>query len=97
MSARLFLFWLLALSVLVLSGIQVAFSTHGVRELHISLQAGELIELEVAGFRSVWEKLPTHGTGDQRHGIKASGEAHRLWHEMRDERRGGIASIRICI
>ena len=56
------------------------------------MQAGELIELEVAGFRSVWEKLP----GDQRHGIKASGEAHRLWHEMRDERRGGIASIRIC-
>ena len=39
MSARLFLCWLLALSVLVLSGIQVAFSTHGVRELHISLQA----------------------------------------------------------
>jgi cell division protein FtsL len=38
MSARLFLCWLLVLAGLVVSGIQVAFSTHKVRELHISLQ-----------------------------------------------------------
>lgn len=39
MTARLFVGWLLALVVLVGSGIQVAFSTHNVRELHRSLQA----------------------------------------------------------
>ena len=60
------------------------------------MQPGELIELEVDGFRSMWEKLPGRGPGDQSHGIKASSEAHRLWHALRDERRGGIVSIRMC-
>ena len=39
MSARTFVLWLLALVVLVISGIQVAFSTHNVRNLHIDLQS----------------------------------------------------------
>lgn len=39
MSLRLFIFWLLALLCVVLSGIQVSFSTHHVRGLHINLQS----------------------------------------------------------
>ncbi len=38
MSARLFIVWLLALVFVVLSGIQVAFSTEAVREQHRDLQ-----------------------------------------------------------
>jgi len=58
-----------------------------------AMEPGARIELEVDGFRSMWEKLPVRG---QRHGIKAAGEAHRIWHSLRDERRGGIASVKIC-
>jgi cell division protein FtsL len=38
MTGRVFVCWLIGLLVLVLSGIQVAFSTHRVRTLHIELQ-----------------------------------------------------------
>jgi hypothetical protein len=61
-----------------------------------ALDTGETIELEVEGFRSLWEKLPTHGNDPDRHGIKASGEARRQWHALRDERFAGIVSIRAC-
>ena len=36
-----FLYWLLALLVLVGSGIQVVFSTHKARQLHIALQIAQ--------------------------------------------------------
>ncbi|MGD8832699.1 MAG: cell division protein FtsL [Pseudomonadales bacterium] len=39
MSSRAFLAWLLALLFLVLSGVQVAFSTDAVRERHMALQS----------------------------------------------------------
>ncbi|MGE0625276.1 MAG: cell division protein FtsL [Pseudomonadales bacterium] len=39
MNARTFLGWLLALVFLVVSGIQVAFSTESVRERHKTLQS----------------------------------------------------------
>ena len=39
MSARLFLFWLLALAVVVASGVQVAFSAEAVRARHKALQS----------------------------------------------------------
>ena len=38
MKARPFLIWLLALTLVVASGVQVAFSTHEVRQLHMALQ-----------------------------------------------------------
>lgn len=38
MSRRLFFCWLAALLLLVLSGIQVAHSTHEIRRLHVALQ-----------------------------------------------------------
>ena len=38
MNPRLFFWWCLGLVALVLSGIQVAFSTHQVRGQHIALQ-----------------------------------------------------------
>ena len=39
MKIRIFVYWLTGLLVLVLSGIQVAFSTHQVRGLHMDLQS----------------------------------------------------------
>jgi hypothetical protein len=59
-----------------------------------ALDPGDTIELEVEGFRSQWEKLPTRGPHRDQHGVKASGEARRLWHALRDERFAGIVSIR---
>jgi len=59
-----------------------------------ALDTGETIELEVEGFRSLWEKLPTRGPLQDQHGVKAAGEARRLWHALRDERFAGIVSIR---
>jgi len=38
MSVRVFVYWLLALVIVVVSGIQVAFSTHRVRQMHMDLQ-----------------------------------------------------------
>ncbi|MFQ5636332.1 MAG: hypothetical protein ACE5G3_13510 [Gammaproteobacteria bacterium] len=72
---------------------------HGNRALQDRIRAmepGELIELEVDGFRGRWEKLPPGGPHAGLQKIKASGEAQRRWHALRDERRGGIASIRMC-
>lgn len=42
MSLRLFSGWLLGLTLVVISGIQVAFSTHEVRQMHVALQAVQL-------------------------------------------------------
>jgi cell division protein FtsL len=39
LSLRAFSSWLLCLTLVVISGIQVAFSTHDVRRMHIALQA----------------------------------------------------------
>lgn len=76
-----------------------AADIHGnepLRERIRALAPGEWIELEVEGYRSRWEKLALGGTNQSGHGLKASGEAQRRWHALRDERRGGIASIRAC-
>jgi cell division protein FtsL len=40
-SGRLLLGWLLALAVLVCSGVQIAYSAHEVRRLHVALQAAQ--------------------------------------------------------
>jgi len=72
---------------------------HGNKALQqriVAMEPGEQIELEVEGFRGLWEKLPPVGDDDARHGIKAAGEAQRRWHALRDERRGGLASLRPC-
>ncbi len=42
MSLRVFSGWLLGLVLVVISGIQVAFSTHEVRQMHVALQAVQL-------------------------------------------------------
>ena len=38
MTARTFFIWLLVLTAVVISGVQVAFSTHRVRLMHMALQ-----------------------------------------------------------
>jgi cell division protein FtsL len=42
LSLHLFSGWLLGLTLVVISGIQVAFSTHEVRQMHVALQAVQL-------------------------------------------------------
>ncbi len=39
MSARSIVYWLVTLVLVVVSGIQVAFSTHEVRQMHVALQS----------------------------------------------------------
>jgi cell division protein FtsL len=41
MTVRSFVIWLLAMAVVVVSGIQVAYSTHRVRQMHMALQAAQ--------------------------------------------------------
>lgn len=72
------------------------YGNETLRERIRALEPGATIELEVEGYRSRWEKLPTRPGGADRHGVKASGEARRLWHALRDQRFAGIVSIRAC-
>lgn len=66
------------------------------QERIVAMEPGERIELEVEGFRGQWEKLPVRGGDADHHGVKASGEAQRLWLAQRDVRWAGIVSIRAC-
>ena len=66
------------------------------QELIIAMEPGEQIELQVEGFRGRWEKLPVRGDTPGHHGVKASGEAQRLWLAQRDVRWAGIVSVKVC-
>ena len=72
------------------------YGNEPLQERIISMEPGEHIELQVEGFRGRWEKLPVRGNSPAHHGVKASGEAQRLWHAQRDARWAGIVSVKIC-
>lgn len=61
-----------------------------------AMKEGELIDLKVNGFRGTWERMKDSRDALATPGIKALGEARSKWHELRSERRGGIATIEIC-
>ena len=61
-----------------------------------AMRAGELIELKVNGVRGMWEKMTDSGDAHATPGLKALGEARSKWHELRSERRGGIATVETC-
>ena len=72
---------------------------HGNESLQERIRAmkeGELIELKVNGVRGMWERMKDSGDTHARQGIKALGEARSKWHELRSERRGGIAIVETC-
>lgn len=63
------------------------------KEKLLGLEAGELIELEVDGYRGMWKKMDDGSDGRPTPGIKALGSAKTHWHGLQD-RRGDLVSIR---
>lgn len=60
------------------------------------MREGERIELRVEGVRGTWRRLKDGAGGRSAPGIKAEGHAQSKWHELRNERRGGLATVEIC-
>lgn len=63
------------------------------KELLLALQAGELIELQVAGVRGIWKKMDDGKDGRATQGIKALGKAKDHWHALQADR-GELVSIK---
>lgn len=59
----------------------------------LQLPAGELIELQVDGFRGIWKKMDDGKDGRPTPGIKALGRARQHWHELQDQR-GELVTIK---
>jgi len=59
------------------------------------LQAGDLVELEIDGFRGTWKKMDDGKDGRQTPGIKPLGKAREHWHRLQD-RRGDLVSIELA-
>lgn len=60
----------------------------------LAMKAGELIELEVDGFRGVWKKMENNkDSGEPTEGIKPFGKARGRWHQLCGERREDLVSI----
>ena len=51
-----------------------------------ALSAGELVELEICGFRGMWKKMDDGKDGRPTQGIKAIGKAREHWHSLQSER-----------
>ena len=62
------------------------------KEKILGMKAGELIELEVDGFRGMWKKMDDGKDGRPTPGIKALGKAKQHWHGLQDMR-GNLVSI----
>lgn len=64
------------------------------KERVLALKAGDLIELEVDGFRGVWKKMDDNRTtGEATPGIRPFGKARDAWHDLCRMRRGDLVSI----
>lgn len=69
---------------------------HGNEELKselMSLNAGELVELEIDGFHGMWKKMDDGKDGRPTQGIKAIGKAREHWHSLQSAR-GELVTIR---
>ena len=66
------------------------------RERIREMQEGDLIELKVEGVTGTWRRLKDGASGKSSPGIKATGDAESKWHELRNERRGGLATVEVC-
>ncbi|HJN24484.1 MAG TPA: hypothetical protein QGG18_02115 [Rhodospirillales bacterium] len=62
------------------------------KEKLIDMNAGDLIELEVDGFRGTWKKMDDGKDGRPTPGIKGIGKAKDHWHELQGQR-GELVSI----
>ena len=61
----------------------------------LSLGAGELVELEVDGFRGMWKKMDDGKDGRPTPGIKGLGKAREQWHGLQ-EKRGELVTIKLA-
>ncbi len=59
------------------------------------LQAGDLVELEIDGFRGMWKKMDDGKDGRPTPGIKPLGKAREFWHSLQDTR-GDLVSIKLA-
>ncbi len=59
----------------------------------LEMKAGELIELEIDGFKGMWLKMSDGKDGRPTPGIKGIGEARKHWHSLQDKR-GKLVSIK---
>jgi hypothetical protein len=59
----------------------------------LELGGGELVELEVAGFRGMWKKMDDGKDGRPTPGVKALGKARDHWHGLQSDR-GELVTIR---
>jgi len=57
------------------------------------MKAGDIIELEIDGFRGMWSKMSDGKDGRPTPGIKAIGESRAHWHKLQDKR-GKLVSIK---
>ncbi len=88
----------MAMSLVEIRDFQVwAKHIHGNESLKdkiIGMKAGDLIELEVGGFRGIWEKMQDNSdTRGPTEGIKPIGKARGRWHEHFRERREELVAI----
>lgn len=61
----------------------------------VGLEAGDLAELEIDGFRGMWKKMDDGKDGRATPGIKPLGKARVHWHSLQD-RRGDLVSIELA-
>jgi hypothetical protein len=59
----------------------------------LALKGGELVELEIDGFRGMWKKMDDGKDGRPTQGIKALGKGKEHWHGLQ-ESRGEMVSIK---
>lgn len=60
------------------------------------MREGETIELKVEGITGTWRRLRDGAGGRTGPGVQAEGLAQSKWHELRNERRGGLATVEVC-
>lgn len=72
---------------------------HGNKSLQeriLGMEEGDTIELRVEGVHGIWRKMNNRVDGTPTPGIEATGAARSSWHELRNERRGGIVTVEVC-
>ena len=53
----------------------------------LALPGGELVELEIDGFRGMWKKMDDGKDGRQTNGVKPLGKAQEQWNDLQIRRR----------
>ena len=67
--------------------------TGNLKEALLALEAGEIVELVVNGYRGHWEKMADGKDGRPTPGLKPIGMAKKEWHGLKD-RWGDLVEIK---